>query len=96
MNAAELEKHLRRLLGKGPERFIPLPPSPVRPAVPGGIARGTPGGSGQSAFIEDDYDDREYYPAQTVRTSDGLFAIEIEPIKSILLTSGDRAQFKSP
>lgn len=96
MSAGELQRQLRRLLEKGPTRFEPLPPSPVRPAIPGGVSRGDPAGGQQITLVEEDASEREYWPARTGRTSDGLIAIEIEPIKSRLLTSGQRDYYANP
>ena len=54
MSAGELQRQLRRLLEKGPTRFEPLPPSPVRPAIPGGVSRGDPAGGQQITLVEED------------------------------------------
>ena len=96
MNAAEIEKQLRRLLEKGPPRFEPLPPSAVPAGAPGSVSRGAPSGGQQITLEESDASQREYWAARTIRTSDGLLSIEIEPIKSRLLTSGQRDYYANP
>lgn len=72
---------------------------PVGAAV-GGRAVGRPGGatgaSGGSGFDEFDAAQREYYPARILTSSDGIFQISWEPIKSILLQGDVRATFKEP
>lgn len=52
--------------------------------------------SGPVALAEADYSMREYWPVVHVTSSDGLFVIEIEPIRSILLESGDLITYKQP
>lgn len=64
---------------------------------PGQVSTGRPASaSSGTAFEEMDYLQREYWPAQSVTSSDGLFVIELEPIKSILLVGNNRARFQEP
>ncbi len=55
----------------------------------------TDGGTA-SDLVEASYASREWWPAVTVTTSDGVFTIEETPIKSVLLTSGARIRFAQP
>lgn len=57
---------------------------------------GQGGGTGDGTFDEADYTQREYWTTINKTSVDGLFSIQIKPIKSILLQSGTRATFKEP
>lgn len=96
--ASELDKAVEKLIKreKGWREF-------ARPAAvggrPGAVTTGRPSASGTNragALIEKDAALREYWPAVTLLSSDGLFSIEIEPIKKIVLDDGSAAEFKQP
>lgn len=53
-------------------------------------------GGGSVVFAESDYSLRQYWPARTISSSDGIFSIEVEPIKQIALEGSDVATFKEP
>lgn len=100
MSASELKKAVERFVKKEPgwEPFT-LPPEKGAKAQSRSVGR--PGASAESSggggvITEDDYSQREHWPARTVVTSDYLFAIEYQPIKSLLDVSGDRHTFKEP
>ncbi len=76
----------------------PAPPAPV-PKVRGvalsSSAQPSPGNGG--AFAESDYTARQYWPERVAAiSSDGLFVIMEEPIKSIAMTDGPPATFAEP
>lgn len=98
---SELEKAIRKLAGreKGWEKFLPPPAVGGRP---GGVGVGRPAASGAAqtgggaGFVEKDAALREYWPAVTLLSSDGIFSIEIEPIKRLILEGEAVADFKQP
>ena len=95
-NSSALEKALQRLLEREPgwKHFGQPEPKGARPAA---VGVGVPATSGQGgAFDEKDAALRTYYPVKTLISTDGLFTLQIEPIKSIRLVSGDDAKFKEP
>lgn len=94
MSAGSLQDALGRLVGE-PPGFEPLAPSPPVGERPGAVAVGRPGSS-SGIFAEKDYSQREHYAARTLVSSDGIFTILWQPIKSILLEDGTRATFKGP
>lgn len=93
-----LQQALARLLARDPAWRRALPPADPLGAVARarGVALSTEQQGGGSAFAEADASKREYWAARTLTTTDGLFTFEVEPIKSILLVSGDRATFADP
>lgn len=99
MSAEKLQRALQKLIDSGKD-FVPFEPAPEKGARPATRSVGRPGGSSQpggaAGFAESDYLQREYWPAQTLESSDGIFTFEYEPIKSILLDSGYRATFQEP
>lgn len=99
MSSKSLQQSIERLVTKDPG-WHPLGTAPAVGARPASKAVGRPGGTQQTSgsfdFIETLYSAREYWPAVQVTSSDGVFTLEIEPIKSILLDTGERAQFQEP
>lgn len=92
-----------RALAGGEAGYRPLASVPPVGARPGGVAVGRPGagtgGQGQAvgAFTETDYTLRQYWPERvTATSSDGLFVLLDQPIKSIDLEQGGPATFKEP
>ncbi|MFT3758968.1 hypothetical protein [Thauera sp.] len=96
-NASTMEKALKRLLEREPgwKKFVRPEAKGARPAA---IGTGVPATSEQkgSAFEEKDAALRTYYPVKTLTLTDGLFTLQVEPIKSIRLSSGDDAKFAEP
>jgi hypothetical protein len=97
-NSSALEKALQRLLEREPgwKNFIRPENKGARPAA---VGTGLPATSEQQrggAFEEEDAALRTYYPVKTLTSTDGLFTLQIEPIKSIRLSSGDDAKFAEP
>ncbi|THF60899.1 hypothetical protein [Pseudothauera rhizosphaerae] len=98
--ASDLGRSLRRLIPRDPTHRRTL--EPASPAQPIPSTRGVSltaqqaAGSGGGAFEEDDASQREYWPVRTITSSDGLFVLEVEPLKSILLKDGSRATFGDP
>lgn len=99
MSAREIQQAVRRLVG-GDQGYKPLDGLPVVGAQPGRVSVGHPGGSSSAAgvsFTESDYTLRQYWPERVAATSsDGLFVIIEQPIKSIELIEGGPATFAEP
>lgn len=69
----------------------------ARPAT-SGIGSWTPpatntGGGIASPVTETSYAAREFYSSQYVTTSDGMFVLEIEPVKKIVMLDADGGDF---
>lgn len=94
--SSELKKAVDALVTKEPG-WKEFTPAPAKGAKPGPVGKGVPGsgGNGAVAFEESDYSLRQYWPAVTLTSSDGLMTIEVQPIKSIALVAG-LATFKAP
>lgn len=99
MSARALEQSLVRLVGAG-EGYKPLTGAPAVGSRPGGVSTGRPAGAATQAgaviFAEGDVTLREYWPKVTYTSTDGLFVIEAEPIKTIYMEDGSTATFKEP
>lgn len=94
--ASELQKAVERLVAKEPgwQQVATKPTVGARPAV---RSTGRPSSSGGAfEFDEKSFETREYWPVRQVASSDGIFTIELEPIKRIKLKSGDYATFAEP
>ncbi|MCO6442262.1 MAG: hypothetical protein J5I81_14575 [Nitrococcus mobilis] len=80
-------QQLTKGTGRATLRLLPLEqPGPI----PAGIGVGNPSSGGSSAGIasplkEVDPPRRTYHPAQQISSNGGLFAIEWEPLKSIVM-----------
>lgn len=97
-DATALKKAVQSLLPQQPA-FTALGEVPARGARAGAISTGRPSSTGagtSGAFVETDASQRQYWSARTLTSSDGLFTIEVQPIRSILLNTGERAQFADP
>lgn len=76
--------------------FVPKPPQGKKKAVVGkGRTPAASGGSGNS-LTELTYATREYWPTRTIYSSDGSIAIQVRPVKAVVLTTGARLEFKEP
>lgn len=98
MSARDLQRSIESIVGVRPG-YKPLDPPPPVGARAGAVATGRPaGGAGTQGvlFEEADFLQREYWAAQTFASSDGLFTLQVEPIRSILLTGGQRMRFSEP
>lgn len=96
--SSELQKAINKLVEIRPgwKEFVPPPAKGAKEAV---VGKGVPGGGGKSAgggFDESDYTLRQYWPAVNLASSDGIFVVAVEPIKSIALTGNAQATFKEP
>lgn len=81
--ASELQKAVDRLLKKEPGWRKATQP-PQQGPRPGGKGVGRPAsGAAALELVEEDASTRQYYAPVTLRTSDGLLTIEVEPIKQI-------------
>lgn len=97
MSSSGLREAGRRLLGDG-RGFEALKPAPAKGARPGAVATGRPASAGNSDrnLAESDYAQREYWPAVTVTSTDGIFTLQVDPIKKIALEGGAVFTFKQP
>ncbi len=95
--ASELDKAVEKLTRRE-NGWAQFKRAPAVGGRPGAVTTGRPSSSTQqsSAFVEKDAALREYWPAVTLLSSDGLFSIEIEPIKKIILADDSAAEFKQP
>lgn len=96
-----LQKAVQRLVQKEPgwQKFVQPEPRGAKPAEVGrsaSPAASGSGGGGGGTLDELDYSQREYWPVINKVSTDGLFTLQIKPIKSILLSDGSRATFKQP
>lgn len=98
MAAADIDfqKSVERLLKQQPGWKKATQP-PEKGARPGGKGVGRPAsGTAALELVEQDASTRQYYEPVTLRTSDGLFSIEIEPIKQIDLRGNIPFRFAEP
>lgn len=89
MTDRRLIEDINRIITHPPRAREPLPPAAGQAAIPG-VGRGerspTAGGTGSgiaSPLTEIDYADRQWHPEIAVASSDGVFALMIEPIKQV-------------
>lgn len=97
-NAADLQRALQRLAGD-PAGFTPLDPVPPVGGRAAARSRGLPGGGSepdQDDLVEQDAASREYWEVRPLTSSDGLFVLEVEPIKLIVLEDGRRIELADP
>lgn len=98
MSSSELRNQVLRLTGDR-RVFEPLKAQPVKGARPGEVSTGRPssGGSAQPLTLaESDFTLREYWPAVEVESTDGIFTLEIEPIRQVTLEGGGAITFREP
>lgn len=98
MSNSLLQDALRRLMEQQPgwKKATTPPEQGPKPAARG---KGLPASSSSAngiAFNESDYGLREYWPPVSVTSADGLFTVEVDPIKAIALDGGGKATFKEP
>lgn len=97
--SSPLQDAIDRLIKREPgwEKFKRPPDKGGRP---GAVATGRPsatGGSGQQVTLEElDASLREYWGAKILTSSDGLFTIEVEPLKKLRLKDGSDFLFAEP
>lgn len=93
-----LEKALRRLVEQSPNGWAKFQKPEAKGARPGTVGTGVPAAAGTTSagFEEEDAALRTYWPAKTLTSTDGLFQLQVEPIKTIRLRSGDTATFDNP
>lgn len=86
MTDRRLIDDLNRVITHPARAREPLPPAAGQAAIPG-VGRGerSPAGGGgiASPLTEIDYADRQWHPEIAVASSDGVFALMIEPIKQV-------------
>lgn len=92
MTDRRLQEYLNTLIDQGRDREG-LPELPPRDALPGGKGLATPsggvGGGITSPLEESDAGTRQYHPPGQITSSDGLFVLELEPIKQMEMRDGD-------
>ena len=96
--ASELDKAVEKLT-KREKGWAEFRRPPAVGARPGTTTTGRPSASTTkttAALIETDAALREYWPVRTLLSSDGLFSIEVRPIKKIVLEGDATAEFQNP
>lgn len=88
MTDRRLIDDLNRVITHPARAREPLPPAAGQAAIPGRgegkpTAAGTGSGGIASPLTEIDYADRQWHPEIAVASSDGVFALMIEPIKQV-------------
>lgn len=94
----DIHRSLRQILGAETQsrELVPKAPQGAKPAV---VGKGrTPAASSGSSggLTELTYATREYWPTRTIYSSDGSIAIQVRPVKAVVLTTGARLEFKEP
>lgn len=77
----------------------PFEPKPAQGAKPPAVGKSKSGGgksSGGNNLVELSYATREYYEERSIFSSDGTISMRVRPIKAIVLTNGQRLEFKEP
>lgn len=93
MTDRRLKEYLNTLVETEKDRDG-LPDLPARDAIPKGKGLATPSGGGAGSGItspleESDATTRQHHPAGAITSSDGLFVLELEPLKQMDMTDGD-------
>lgn len=98
MSASSLQRSLRRLVAQR-AGWEPVPPAPSKGARPGERAIGRPA-SAQAAqgvtLVESSYAARLYWPPRLLTSTDGIFTLEVEPIRQMSLVGDGTFQFQEP
>lgn len=100
MSDADIAQAVRFLAGSGGGQAAPLPPVAPRGALPpqrgsasapaSGQTRPTGGGGGVSSpLTEASYAARTYHTASTIKSSDGIFALQIAAVATVTLRDAD-------
>lgn len=78
----------------------PFEPKPAQGAKPPAVGKSKSGGGkssgGGNNLVELSYATREYYDERSIFSSDGTISMRVRPIKAIVLTNGQRLEFKEP
>lgn len=92
----------RDLAGGGMTQGVrpPFEEKPAKGAKPPAVGK-SKSGSGRSSgggdnLVELSYATREYYEERSIFSSDGTISMRVRPIKAIVLTNGQRLEFKEP
>lgn len=97
--ASPMRDALARFLKDNPG-WQPIADAIPKGRRPGEVATGRPSTSASNStgggFKESDYALREYHAAVVKSTSDGVFTFQVEPIKSVTLVGGGKAEFEPP
>lgn len=77
-------------------QFVPKPPQGKKPAVVGrGRTPASSGGSGANQ-IEAAFSARTYWTTRNVVSSDGLFVMEVKPVRKVTFQSGATLELADP
>lgn len=101
----DLTDALREMMGQNVANVVPAPqPRGVAPKaisaarLPGGASSSA--GGVKSPWIEHAYAERTFWPTQTVNSSDGVFTLQIQPVRRVRLRDPGDAEiaieFKAP
>ena len=81
--------------GTRPE-FTPRPAQGKKPVVVGKGRTPASSGSGGANLVEAAFSGRTYWATRTVISSDGLFAMEVKPVKKITFQTGATITLAEP
>ncbi len=98
MSASDLRAAGIRLTGSR-AGFEPLKAAPTKGARPGTVATGRPSSAARGTnaeLVESDFALREYYDAVEITSTDGIFTLEVEPIRVVRLEGGGFLEFQEP
>jgi hypothetical protein len=77
--------------------LVPKAPQGPKPRVVGkGATPAATGGSAREPLIETAYADRTYYATRNIVSSDGVFVMQIKPVKALKFPNGMKIELKEP
>lgn len=98
----DIAKSLAKIAGRGgstTDARRPFEPKPDVGAKPPEVSKGKAAGKGGSSgdnLTELSYETREFWPERTIYSSDGAISMRVRPVKAVVLTNGQRLEFKEP
>jgi hypothetical protein len=94
----DIAKAVRSLIIPAPNRepLIPKPPQGAKPAVVGRGRTPAAGAGGGGDEIEASHAARTYWAPVTITSSDGLFVLELDPVRKITFQSGVTLELADP
>lgn len=97
MTATTLQQAARRLVSQK-AAFEAIKRAPPKGARAGERTTGRPASAAgaSNTFVESDAALREYFAQTSLTSTDGIFTIEVRPIKKVYLNGGGVLEFKNP
>lgn len=94
----DIHRSLRQILGAEPRsrELVPKAPQGAKPAVVGKGRTPAASGGGGGDQIEASHAARTYWTTISVPSSDGLFVLEIDPVRKITFQSGATLELANP